>query len=110
MAKQTASPGTPDEPPAEKSAAPAKAVISSPFDGLKDGGSYVYTRAQWPAGQQVGDKVEPLKKTSHPATVKGFPKLDEKGQIVHELRVQLNGTGRFYSLKELPADATLTEA
>jgi len=36
--------------------------------------------------------------------VKEFPVVNSRGGIVNDLRVQFNGEGRFFPLKELPAD------
>lgn len=84
----------------------AKAAIAYPFDGLKEGASYTYARSQWPADQ--GGKLQVGK--TYKAAVRAFPRVNEKGQIVNELRVQLEGRGRYYTLKELPQDATFTES
>jgi hypothetical protein len=84
-------------------AAPAAVapVITAPFTGLQAGKKYKYSRANWPA-PQAGTKHE---KNEHDAELKEFPTINSQGKIVQELRVQLDGVGRFFTLLELPADA-----
>jgi len=85
-------------------AAPAKAVIKAPFKELKVGTRYNYTR-NWPAPQTGTEH----KTKTHTADVSVFTSRGSNGTIKEETVVRLNATGRFYSLKELPADATFTE-
>jgi len=84
----------------------AKAVINHPFKGLKTGVRYTYTRKNWPANPDRSAH----KKVQHTTTVEEFKSRKKDGTILIEQVVQLNGTGRLYSLHELPHDATFTES